>query len=62
MPDPTMQPCDRLHAVFQAAATSPDPADVGVQVARLREQFKAHMTLQDDACLELLLAEGGPRL
>eukprot|EP00667_Euglena_gracilis_P002293 EG_transcript_2295 len=51
-----------LYSVFHGAAHGTEGAKLRVQVARLREQFKAHMTLQDEACLELLLAEGGPRL
>eukprot|EP00667_Euglena_gracilis_P001650 EG_transcript_1650 len=52
--------CSRsLFNVFQAAAQADDSGALRSEIAKLREKFKAQMSAQDEACLDLLLAEGG---
>eukprot|EP00667_Euglena_gracilis_P000991 EG_transcript_990 len=48
-----------LFEVLHAASQTDDSAALQSAVARLREQFQAQMSVQDEACLTLLLSENG---
>eukprot|EP00667_Euglena_gracilis_P014034 EG_transcript_14502 len=52
--------CSRsLFNVFQLASQAEDAETLRAEVSRLRTRFKGQMSPQDEACLELLLTEGG---